>query len=115
MIRVEVAHSPAPRQVDIVEVDLADGASVAQALAAWLASPQGRQSGLDLPSLTLQVGVWGRRVALETVLRDADRLELYRPLQCDPKESRRRRQQLASAGRRSGRRVPTTPAAGSAC
>jgi putative ubiquitin-RnfH superfamily antitoxin RatB of RatAB toxin-antitoxin module len=115
MIRVEVVHSPVPRRVDIVELELVDGASVAQALTAWLVTPQGLQSGLDLPSLTAQVGVWGRRVTLETVLRDADRLEVYRPLQCDPKESRRRRQQLAAAGRRSGRRSPTDPAAGSAC
>lgn len=43
------------------------------------------------------IGVWGRRVAVSYVLRDGDRVEIYRPLPADPKESRRHR---ARAGRR---------------
>jgi putative ubiquitin-RnfH superfamily antitoxin RatB of RatAB toxin-antitoxin module len=43
------------------------------------------------------IGVWGRRVAMDHVLRDGDRVEIYRPLLADPKESRRHR---AKAGRR---------------
>ena len=37
-------------------------------------------------------GVFGSEVTVDDVLRDGDRLEIYRPLQCDPKELRRRRQ-----------------------
>ena len=39
----------------------------------------------------LQVGVWGRKEALNHPLRDQDRVEIYRPLQVDPKLARRER------------------------
>jgi sulfur carrier protein len=35
--------------------------------------------------------VWGRRVPLDTPLRDGDRVEVYRPLRVDPKVARRER------------------------
>lgn len=37
------------------------------------------------------VGIWGKHVALDTVLADGDRVELYRPLIADPKQARHRR------------------------
>ena len=37
------------------------------------------------------VGVFGRAVDPATLLRDGDRVEVYRPLNMDPKEARRRR------------------------
>lgn len=37
------------------------------------------------------VGVFGHRVALDRVLHDGDRVEIYRPLVIDPKDARRRR------------------------
>jgi uncharacterized protein len=40
---------------------------------------------------TVEAGVWGVRVAKEALLRDGDRVELYRALQADPKDQRRRR------------------------
>lgn len=40
-----------------------------------------------------EVGVFGRRVPLEYVLKPGDRVELYRPLQADPKQARIRRAQ----------------------
>ena len=44
------------------------------------------------------IGIWGRVVAADTLLRDGDRVELYRPLKRDPKEARRRR--AGQGGRR---------------
>ena len=45
--------------------------------------------GIDL---ALQpVGLYGKKRPLDTVLRERDRIEIYRPLVADPKESRRRR------------------------
>ena len=41
--------------------------------------------------------VFGQRVDFVTVLHDGDRLELLRPLRCDPKESRRSRARSKSA------------------
>lgn len=36
-------------------------------------------------------GIFGALVELEQPLRNADRVEIYRPLRCDPMEARRRR------------------------
>ena len=45
--------------------------------------------GIDL---ALQpVGLYGKKRPLDTVLRERDRIEIYRPLVADPKESRRKR------------------------
>jgi len=37
------------------------------------------------------VGVFHRRCTLETLLRDGDQVQIYRPLQMDPKDARRLR------------------------
>lgn len=37
------------------------------------------------------LGIWGKKVGLTHVLRDQDRLEVYRPLTVDPKVARRER------------------------
>ena len=37
------------------------------------------------------IGIWGRACALDAPLHDGDRVEIYRPLQMDPKEARRLR------------------------
>lgn len=55
-----------------------------------------RQSGLlaDIPGIDLAlqpVGLYGKKKPLDTVLREHDRIEIYRPLLADPKDSRRRR------------------------
>lgn len=47
-----------------------------------------------------QAGIWGKPVGRDHVLKDGDRLELYRPLSMDPREARR---QLAESGRSMGR------------
>jgi putative ubiquitin-RnfH superfamily antitoxin RatB of RatAB toxin-antitoxin module len=86
-LQIEVVYSPAPRIVDQVELRLPAGATVEHAL---------RESGfLERYALAaveqLSVGVWGKRCALGDVLRDRDRVEIYRPLLVDPKEARRQR------------------------
>ena len=85
-LRVEVAYSPAPRRVQCVALLLPPGSSVADALRA---SGVLEQHGLLLDAL--RCGVWGRVQPPEHVLRDGDRVEAYRPLSVDPKESRRLR------------------------
>ena len=48
----------------------------------------------DVPEIdlaTYPVGIYGKKKPLDTVLRPLDRIEIYRPLVADPKESRRRR------------------------
>lgn len=45
---------------------------------------------IDLES-TNKVGIYGKLVKLDTILRHRDRIEIYRPLIADPKEIRRKR------------------------
>jgi putative ubiquitin-RnfH superfamily antitoxin RatB of RatAB toxin-antitoxin module len=57
-----------------------------------------RKSGLAQrhPALNLAdaaLGIWGALARPDQLLRDRDRVEVYRPLRVDPKEARRRRQQ----------------------
>jgi len=70
-----------------IQLALQTGASVAAALA--LSGIAARHPEIDLAAMT--VGVYGVRVALDTRLSDGDRVEIYRPLQADPKDLRRRR------------------------
>ena len=54
------------------------------------------QSGIlrEMPEIDLlhcRVGIYAKHKTLETILRDGDRIEIYRPLIADPKESRRLR------------------------
>ena len=53
----------------------------------------------DLRVSELLVGVWGRQVSRDHVVSDGDRVEIYRPLQIDPREARRT---LAELGRTMG-------------
>jgi putative ubiquitin-RnfH superfamily antitoxin RatB of RatAB toxin-antitoxin module len=38
-----------------------------------------------------EFGVWGRKAPLDQLLREQDRVEVYRPLRVDPKVARRER------------------------
>jgi len=45
----------------------------------------------DISLVTQPVGIYAKKKTLDTVLRERDRIEIYRPLVADPKDSRRRR------------------------
>lgn len=87
-LAVEVCYAPPPPAAPIfLQVNVAAGTTLAQAVA---------QSGLaqQVPALAIpecRTGIWGKLRPPDTVVKHADRIELYRPLQADPKESRRRR------------------------
>ena len=86
-IQVTVLFSPEPRVVQERSLVLDDGATVSQALQAsgWADAVAQGEDGQAL------VGVWGRKATPAQVLRDQDRVELYRPLTVDPKAARRAR------------------------
>lgn len=84
-MHVEVAYAEPQRQF-LRRIALPNGATVADAIAASDIAAE-----FDLEVNELAAGIWYRVVARDAVLRDGDRVELYRPLQIDPKESRRRR------------------------
>ncbi|MGZ5819778.1 MAG: RnfH family protein, partial [Burkholderiaceae bacterium] len=54
------------------------------------------QSGIlrrvpEIDFTACHIGIYGKLKSLDTVLRDQDRVEIYRPLVADPKDSRRQR------------------------
>ena len=87
MMRIVLVHAPAPREVWELELELPEGTLVRAALeqAGWDEQLQGLADG------HLGAGVWGRKTTADAVLRDGDRLEIYRALRVDPKVARRER------------------------
>lgn len=85
-IQVEVVFARRDRQC-LEQLELGTGATVADALAAVAGRPP--FDALDLDAMP--VGIFGDRVDRDRVLCNGDRVELYRPLEVDPREARRRR------------------------
>ena len=85
-LHVEVVYCPGPGVVDLVPLSVPDGSTLADALRV---SGLAARHGLDASAL--KFGVWGRVQQGAVVLRDRDRIEVYRPLTVDPKEARRQR------------------------
>ena len=86
-IQVEVVYA-LPRRQEIIPVTLPEGATVRQAVEA---------SGLlhKYPDIELdganKLGVFAKLTKSDAVLRDRDRVEIYRPLIADPKAVRKKR------------------------
>lgn len=85
-IQIEVCYALADKQ-SVATLKLAEGTTVQQAVEA---------SGLleKYPEIDLQknkFGVWNKLAKLDAVLRDKDRVEIYRALIADPKEVRKQR------------------------
>ncbi|PJK07308.1 RnfH family protein [Lysobacteraceae bacterium NML71-0210] len=77
-----------PERVQSQTLTLADGATVADALAASTLARDFPLAGM---------AIFGKRVTETTVLHEGDRLELLRALLADPKQSRRKRAEAAQA------------------
>ena len=92
-MRVHVAYV-APDSEVVIALDVADGATVADALRAADVA----QRICIVPDDGL--AIFGERVDSSTPLRDGDRVEITRPLVCDPKAARRARAAGSVAGRR---------------
>lgn len=85
-IAVSVVYAE-PGRVFSAGLVLPQGATVADAIA---------QSGIRLARPDVEIrddrlGIFARRASPDTVLREGDRVEIYRPLAIDPKEARRKR------------------------
>lgn len=80
-MKVEVVRAR-PDAADSVVVSLPPGATLRDALVA---------SGFEVNLEREAFGIFGKRVSLDHLLAEGDRVEIYRPLAMDPKEARRRR------------------------
>ena len=99
-ITVEVVYALPAEQV-LLRVDLPPGATVADAL---------RRSGIlalhpEIDLAAQRVGIFGQFATPDQVLAPGDRVEIYRPLIADPKESRHERVARRRAHRTSGRNM----------
>ncbi|MGO4327824.1 RnfH family protein [Cupriavidus sp. 2TAF22] len=85
-VRVSVCYAR-PEGAFLREIEVAPGTSVIGAIGA---------SGLlqacpEVDPATLRVGIFSKLKTPDTVVRDGDRIEVYRPLVADPKSARRKR------------------------
>ena len=106
MIHIQCLFSPAARLVIQINLSLPEGSLVKDALVQlhqtpeWLAHTK-EHARNDAEGATLQgrQGIWGRLTAPSHPLKDGDRLEIYRPLQVDPKLARKQRFKRQGKGR----------------
>lgn len=86
-IEVEVVYARAQEQ-EVAKLRLPEGATVKEAL---------EESGLLLkyPEIDAggrnKLGIYAKPAKLDTIVRDQDRVEIYRPLIADPKAVRKQR------------------------
>jgi putative ubiquitin-RnfH superfamily antitoxin RatB of RatAB toxin-antitoxin module len=88
---IEVAYALAEKQT-LLSLEVKEGITLKEAI---------EVSGIlaSYPQIDLskdKVGVFGKLAKLDTVLREKDRVEIYRPLIADPKQVRKER---AAAGK----------------
>ncbi|QIT55218.1 RnfH family protein [Aquisalimonas sp. 2447] len=88
-ILIQVAYARPERQL-VVDVEVPPDTSAREAV---------RHSGMarEFPEIDPEeapLGVYGRAVEGDHVLRAGDRVEIYRPLEIDPREARRQRARL---------------------
>lgn len=100
-ILVEVAYA-LPQQQLIVELMVPQGTTAEQAV---------EQSRIQqkFPEIDLaqnKLGIFGKLIKADTVLRERDRVEIYRPLIADPKEVRRQRAAEGKAMKKGGGDLP---------
>lgn len=91
-LQVEVAYATARRQW-LIALSVPKNATVADAIAiAAVNFP----NFPNLPNLEGNVGIFARACQLNDVLKDGDRVEIYRPLIADPMLQRRARAVVAN-------------------
>ncbi|MCS5586406.1 MAG: RnfH family protein [Gammaproteobacteria bacterium] len=83
---VEVAYALEKKQT-LLELEVAEGTTIKQAI---------DRSGIigTYPQIDLtkdKTGIFGKIAKLDTILREKDRVEIYRPLIADPKQVRKER------------------------
>lgn len=82
-MKIEVAYA-LPDEQYLSEESVAEGTTVGEAL-------QSSKLLKKFPSLKLDsVGIFSQEVSTDRVLREGDRIEVYRPLIADPRDRRRK-------------------------
>ena len=84
-MRVEIAYA-GPGGEALIALDVAPGTTVEQSV-----EQSGVLTRVGVPRADLAYAVFGRRIEPTAAVSDGDRVEITRPLVCDPKAARRRR------------------------
>jgi putative ubiquitin-RnfH superfamily antitoxin RatB of RatAB toxin-antitoxin module len=95
MVTIEIVYAPLKRAILHMTLELPQKATVLDALNAsgiYTIYPDTRG---------FPVGIFTKQVSLEYVLKDGDRIEVYRPLMVDPKENRRKKAHVSSGKKKS--------------
>jgi putative ubiquitin-RnfH superfamily antitoxin RatB of RatAB toxin-antitoxin module len=103
LIPVTLCWSLAPRHVEQIQLQVPAGSTVQDVLERGVAHCLKSQVASDPTSLSSlqfqQPGIWGKKVPWTQLVKADDRIELYRPLQVDPKVARRQRFKRQGKGR----------------
>jgi putative ubiquitin-RnfH superfamily antitoxin RatB of RatAB toxin-antitoxin module len=103
LIPVTLCWSLAPRHVEQIQLQVPAGSTVQDVLERGVAHCLQSQVASDPTSLSSlqfqQPGIWGKKVPWTQLVKADDRIELYRPLQVDPKVARRQRFKRQGKGR----------------
>lgn len=96
-INIEIVYGLAHEQT-LLRQEVPAGTSVADAI---------RASGIldKYPEISLtgnKLGIFGKLTKADTVLREKDRIEIYRPLIADPKEVRKKRAEEGKVMKKGG-------------
>ena len=86
VLHVQVCYATPQRQL-LLDLDMPAGATLHQAIKDCGVLQQAPEIDISV----WRVGIYGKLKPLDTVLRNGDRVEIYRPLIADPMEARRRR------------------------
>lgn len=97
-IDVEVAYALTAKQ-ELIKVRVAEGATVRDAIEA--SGILRKHPDIELDGRN-KVGVFAKLTRLDTVLRDRDRVEIYRPLIADPKAVRKQRAEEGKVMKKGG-------------
>ncbi|HEX5364644.1 MAG TPA: RnfH family protein [Gallionella sp.] len=96
-INIEVVYALAHEQT-LLKQQLPEGTTVGDAVRAC--GILDKHPEIDLA--TTKLGIFGKLTKPDTVLRDKDRVEIYRPLIADPKEVRRKRAEEGKVMKKGG-------------
>ena len=95
LINIEVAYA-LPDKQPVISIQVEQGTTIEQAI--LLSGILEQFPQIDISKSKL--GIFGKLKKADVVLREGDRVEIYRPLIADPKEVRKKR---AAEGKRMGK------------
>lgn len=100
-MEIEIAYARPDKQI-ILALNVEEGTTIEAAIK----KSDILKSFPEIDLSTCKVGIFGKLSKKDTLLREKDRIEIYRPLIADPKEVRRQR---AAEGKTMGKGGEKTP------